>query len=871
MRVSSTNISSLCCSPYFWSRYLGILLFFSTLDIPALYAQQDEHAEVNSMLQQASTMLDDNDFEGAEFFSQKALSVAKLRRWSEAEGRSYLILAKTAFRQSKHAEALSYGVQASAKFELTGNTLYKIASYRLLTQVYSRIQTYPRAIAYGQKLEKLYEADSANTVSMADLRYDMSRWHLILQQYEQAETYAYTCLETYQFLRDTPELAEIHEHIVSILQKRQKYEEAIPHALWLANIYAMEKSYERRVASFNTLGFLYKKTGNDKKALEAFEKAANLSQNLSKNASAAILLNLGLANSNLGNDKAAIKYYEQALEQQEREGDILGKAEAYNYLASHYFLSGRQEKALETAEIVNQIALEQQDLYLLSDNYLLIKFIYEKEQHQEKQEEYEQKLLQLEEQIKQREVEELQQLAQVEQMAELHEEEIRMAWDEKEKIALEKERQENHIKLQQQQLSLLKKEKQLQDLALEKQTLESNNAKQTLSILQQRLMAEQQKSNLEELTQAQEIQQFTIREQQLTQQKQQQTIELLEKDKRLKQERIKREATLRKYSLGIVVLCLVIILVIAFFFVQKSKHNRILRQQKEEIGNKNELLRQNEIQLRDHLDYLVKARQMLSEQKEQLMTVHNRVQQSIEYAKHIQTSILPDGDFLKSLFPDSCLIFMPKDVVSGDFYWVSEHGDFKIIIVADCTGHGVPGALITLIGHSLLTEAIQVQQMTEPDSILHFLHQRFIDRFQSQDSTRRHGMDLGICVLRQSGNRYQLSFAGAKNNLSIISHGKLSKFKGDRNSVGGSRPGIDFTNHQVELLAGDAFYLSSDGFIDQPNSHRKRLGSGKLAQHIQEWHELPMDQQEQKLTEAFLAHKQDAELRDDVTLLGIRL
>ncbi len=854
-----------------WCRRLFLLTLLTTASIGMINAQQDERSRVNSQLQQASEMLDEKNYDAVSALSQQALATAKVGRWPEEEGVGYLIMAKSAYQQTRFAEALSYGVQAAAKLEQSDNRLLKVQSYQLMAEIYDRIRTYRRAIIYGEKLEKIYVTDSANTLSLADLRLDMSQWFVHLRQYEQAELYAYASLENYQLLLDTPELTRVHELIIKILQSQQKYEAALPHALWLTNIYGLEKNYERRITGFNTLGFLYQRTGESKKALEAFEKAADLSRNLSTNASVTLLLNLGLANSNLGNDKEAIQYYQQALQQQQYQSNSPGEAEAYNYLASHYFLSGRQEKALETAAKASQVALEQQDLQLLSDNYLLMKLIYQKEEHWEKAEAYDQKLIQLEALIKKKEAEEREEQERLEQMAELHEEEIRIAWNEKEKIELEKERQGNQLKLQQQQLALLSKEKELQALALEKQRLESRSARQALSIVQQQLVSEQQKNALDKLNRSQELQKLRIKEQQLEQQKQQQTIELLEADKKLKQQKLDKEATLRKYSLSILALCIFIIVVIAFFFLQKNKDHRILRRQKEEISAKNELLRQNEIQLKDQLDYLEKARQILADQQEELMNVHNRVQQSIEYARHIQNSILPDDLYLKSLFPESCIIFIPKDVVSGDFYWISEHGDFQVIIVADCTGHGVPGALITLIGHSLLTEAIQLQQMTEPDSILHFLHQRFLDRFQSQDATRQHGMDLGICILRRSGDNYELSFAGAKNNLSVIRSGEFTKFKGDRCSVGGSSPGVIFTRHQVTLQARDVFYLSSDGFIDQPDPARKRLGSGKLTECIEQWHHLPMQEQEQKLLDTFLGHKQDTELRDDVTLLGIRL
>ena len=869
--LNISKISSLVLSSVKYRWLITVLL----LSCHLVYAQQDQKRAVNTLLEKGSEMLQDSNYTAASTFGQQALTTAKLRQWVEEEGRSYLLLAKIAYLQSHYTDALSNGVQAAAKLELTSNMKQRIAAYHLLTEVYDHIQTYNRALVYGQKLEKIYAVDSAQSLTMAHLRFAMAEWYAELKDYEQAEQHAYASLESYQRIIDTPDLAKVHELLIKLLQKQGKYEKAIPHALWLVNVYNLEKKYEHKVAALNTLGFLYKRNEEDKKAIEAFEQAVALSRSIYNQPTASLLINLGLANSNVGNNKQAIGYYQQALEMHQQNGNQLGEAEVYNYLASHYFLSDRQEKALEVANKASQVALQEQDNSLLSDNYLLLKLIYKKEEYWEKAEEYQIKLTRLQEQIAKQEAEEREKQLRLDQMAELHEEKIRIAWNEKEKIALDKERQESQLKIQNQELSLLKKEKELQRLALEKQKLQNESDRQSLSLVQQQLVTAQQESAMSEMKRSQELQELRVKqkdlEQQKQQQKQQQTIQLLEADKKLKQQKIDREATLRNYSLSLAGLFLVVVLVVTFFLYQKSKDNQILQKQKEEISSKNEMLHQNEIALKNHLEYLEAARQMLSEQQEQLTAVHNRVQDSIEYARHIQQSILPDNSFLNHLFPENCVIFQPKDVVSGDFYWVSDQGNYQVVIVADCTGHGVPGALITLIGHSLLTEAIQVHKMTEPDSILHFLHQRLADRFQTQESTRQHGMDMGVCVLQKDNDQYDLRFSGAKNNLNLIVNGQPKRFKGDRCSVGSSKTEMVFTRHQIQLRTGDVFYLSSDGFIDQPSPERKRFGSATLKELIRSSYGLPMSKQEEKLLGAFDTHRSGTELRDDVTLLGIRL
>jgi len=847
------------------------LVMLCSLCMTSLWAQDGTASEVTQLLKQSEEMLQEKNYNLAYSLGKEALSYAKQRQNTEEEGKSYLMLGKIAYQQQHYTEALPYAVQASAKCDLTENVALKISAAVLLTALYDQIGVYQRAIAHGEKLKKLYQPDSVNTLTMADLHFGLSQRYMKLRQYEKAEDYANTALSIYQRIVDTPKLIKIHELLVEVLRSQQKYRAAIPHAEWLNNIYAIETDNGKKILGLNNLGFLYQKIGERKKALDVFNEAVLLSEQIGDDASLTLLINLGLANSNLSNDKQAIKYYQLALAKQQHADDKMKEAELYNYLTSHYFLSGRQRKAFETAEKANKIALEQQDYHLLSDNYLLLKLIHQKEEHWEKVNKYDRKHRQIEEKLRQIEAAERQQQERISQLAELHEEEIRIAWNQNEKMALEQERKEAQIKLQLQELDLLKKEKELQALALEKQKLESRNTRQALSLMEQKLQSEQQKHALQELNRAKKLQALEIRKKELEQQQQHQKIGLLEADRELKEQKLLEESRLRKYGLGILVLCLLVLLVITFFLIQKNKVNQILREQKEEISKKNELLRQNEEILRNHLRHLEQAKQLLNEQKEQLTKVHNRVQESIEYAKHIQSSILPEDIHLKTAFRERCVIFMPKDVVSGDFYWVSRHLGYQIVIVADCTGHGVPGALITLIGHSLLTEAIQVHQMSEPDSILYFLHQRILDRFQNKDSTRQAGMDMGICVIHDEKNGvHDLYYAGAKNNLWLVKKGQLRRIRGDRYSIGGIQSGISFTRHHTQVSSNDLMYLSSDGFLDQPNPERERFGSGKLKHCIESWHQLPMEQQEQKLFTAFRDHKQEAELRDDITLLGFR-
>ncbi|WPP48617.1 SpoIIE family protein phosphatase [Catalinimonas niigatensis] len=799
----------------------------------------------------------------------KHLGFSESKSQEEEPGQDYLVQARNAYLAGSYAEALPYALQALSKFEASNNTLDKGSAYQLLSSIYEKERVYAQALFYDQQLERLMITDPTKADQLAALRFNMSQRYIDAEDFDRALLYAQKAWQHYDLIQAISRLQEVYETLLFIAQQQERYDEALQYAQWLQHEYLRQKNYPHQVSALNNLGFIYQRLGEKRKAIESFKQAISQSNHINEEHSTVLLTNLGLAYSNLGNDKQALQYYHQALEKQIADNNRAGQAEAYNYIASHYYLSGRQSNALKTALEASQIALEEREWEILLDSYRLLRLIYQREKRDTKAKEYEDKFLETQAYVDSQAQKRKDELDRIYQLAIAKEEEIKAFWNEKEQNALTQERKETRLKLQEQELSLLKQEKELQSLALSKQILEGNNARQALAIANQRLQAEQQERQLEALSREKEIQTLRIQRQKLEQEKQKQTIDLLETDRQLKEQRLVQEAKLRKSGYGILGLCVFIIAVTAYSFVQKSKDNKRLKGQKKEILIKNELLHRNEEDLKSHMLHLEKTREQLAQQKEQLVLVHNRLQESITYAKQIQESILPNDQYLKQLFPESCLIFMPKDTVSGDFYWVSQHQGYQILIVADCTGHGVPGALITLIGHSLLTEAIQARQMRDPSTILTFLHQKLLERFRYHESSRQHGMDIGVCVIWQEGGRYNVQYSGAKNTLLMIKNGELGKIKGNRISIGGTRQDVSFDCQTLHLNPGDKIYLSSDGFIDQPNMDRRRFGSAQLASCLIAWHRLPMEDQKKHLLSAFADHQQGTEQRDDVSLIGV--
>lgn len=265
-----------------------------------------------------------------------------------------------------------------------------------------------------------------------------------------------------------------------------------------------------------------------------------------------------------------------------------------------------------------------------------------------------------------------------------------------------------------------------------------------------------------------------------------------------------------------------------------------------------------------------------------LRTKNNNINGSIKYAKTIQDAVLVHKTELDKYFK-SAIIFKPKDIVSGDFYWMRKIGNNpqkpKMIFVAviDCTGHGVPGAFMSLISNILLSDIVIRTNTYEPDKILSALNDEIINILNQDQNTNDDGLDMAICRFdrNENGQIYQAVYAGAKNSIYYYSSATdaYSLIPADRISIGGvlknSRP--VFTPKTFAVQKDDIIYMNSDGIIDQNNQLRKRFGRIKFQDVLTQVRKLPMDEQKTEIELALKNHMGNEEQRDDITILGLKI
>ena len=307
---------------------------------------------------------------------------------------------------------------------------------------------------------------------------------------------------------------------------------------------------------------------------------------------------------------------------------------------------------------------------------------------------------------------------------------------------------------------------------------------------------------------------------------------LAKKDAILKQKNTQRNALIT----GIVLL-LILIVIVFKAFMQRKKSNLILKHQKEKIEEQN-----------------------------------RNITDSIVYAQRIQRALLPPGDYMKQLLPHRFILYKPRDIVSGDFYWVNKKDDLIITAAADCTGHGVPGAMMSMLGVSILNEIVSIRQNEDAGEILNKFRSKLIESLHQggKESHMWDGIDIALCLIDLKKKNVQ--YAGAYSPLYLIREGKLKETKGDKMPIGIHARMEPFTNHNIKIQTGDSLYIFSDGYIDQfGGENDKRFTQRRFRKLLVDIYDKPMTDQKEILEKTLTEWQGKSDQIDDILVMGVRV
>lgn len=304
-----------------------------------------------------------------------------------------------------------------------------------------------------------------------------------------------------------------------------------------------------------------------------------------------------------------------------------------------------------------------------------------------------------------------------------------------------------------------------------------------------------------------------------------------------------------------IVMFVIMLAVIAKFYIDKRRDNQKL----EEKNNA-----------------LTLAHQEISKQKEEIASKNDKIIESILYAQKIQQAVMPTVTYFNQYLPEHFIMLKPRDIVSGDFYWGTHIGSKFVFTAADCTGHGVPGAFMSLLGICFLNDIAgrsNAKYVTAAGiltslrlKIITYLHQ------SGKEGVQQDGMDMALCVYDKDESKLQ--YAGAFNPLVLIRDGQLSQYDADEMPIGYYENQTDrFTNHVIDLHKGDMIYMFSDGYADQfgmVDGKKKKYLIKRFKDFLLEIHTLGMEQQEQRLEENLAQWRGDLKQLDDILVLGVR-
>ncbi len=300
---------------------------------------------------------------------------------------------------------------------------------------------------------------------------------------------------------------------------------------------------------------------------------------------------------------------------------------------------------------------------------------------------------------------------------------------------------------------------------------------------------------------------------------------------------------------------------------------RVEERTKEVVRQKSEILNKNH-ELEEQNHEIMSQRDLLSNQNERISKQNKQIKDSIQYASRIQSAILPSTSILNEYNIDHFLIFKPKDIVSGDFYWFKQMGNHLLIAVADCTGHGVPGAFMSMLGNAFLNEIVAHNDITRASEVLDRLRELIISSLKQsgEDAVTRDGMDIAFCAINLE--TLSIQFAGAHNSLFIIRNNELIELNADRYPVGLHHKWLTpFTNHEFQLQQGDKLYLFTDGIFDQfggESGCKFMYKNFKILLRETSQHPMPV---QKDLIEAKLHEWMNSKFEqiDDITMLGIQI
>ncbi|GAB4332025.1 MAG: hypothetical protein OHK0038_07370 [Flammeovirgaceae bacterium] len=757
------------------------------------------------------------------------------------------------------------------------------SSYAYIGDIYRKENLLEKAIEYYTKAEEVIEKSNwQNTElhfimvsSMADCFRIKKEFNNALKEYDKV-------LSILKGQRNYAKIIETLEKMVVCQHEIGDYAKAIELQENILTFMRALGDSSGVVSVMNNIGYEYKYQKNYPKAFSYFSQSLLLSQKLGEKGMKIKpnLVNMGIMFQYIDNYQESLEYLHKALKITQEEGTPQEQAELYDLIASVYYKRGDFYNAQVYNDLAIQVSEKNYFPTILQSSYLTKSQIFQAGEDFQNALTFYKKYLSIRDSLLIEERLRQQTILQQQFIIERSEKEIQLLLADEEVKAQEAQRQALELENKEKALAILQRDTELKNAEFQRQILEKERAEQNLLLVRKQLESEKNAKEIALLKQNEEIQRLTLAQKELEEKERLQQIQFLreqknalEKEKEL--EELAQEARMH-YIVGGGSLLGIIILLISIGLVITQRKNKVLNMQRRELAEKSKEIQQQNEELIQNQEEIASQRDALMLSNGKLNHAYDQIKSSINYAKRIQNAMLPTITEIQTSLPHSFVFFRPRDIVSGDFYWFAELEGMQIITAADCTGHGVPGAFMSLIGNDLLNEIVKIRKITYPSEILNELNKGIRQTLKQEENDVKDGMDIALCTLERAKN--MVLYAGAKNPLIYVTQNEEGmvdaiQIKADVQPIGGKAfyEKETFITHEIKVNEHHKmnFYLFSDGFQDQFGGEKgKKYMIKRFREFLISNYEVEMPKQGELFANEFERWKGNEEQIDDVLVLG---
>ncbi|MCF6366894.1 MAG: tetratricopeptide repeat protein [Bacteroidales bacterium] len=847
------------------STALLLFLFFD------FFGQNHLEQYVVQLKDSADAEFNKADYNKSLEYLRKALSYTSQISDENIEAECNRLAAEIFLIKNEKRIAVQYFLRATSNLKKTNNTSSLSSVYYKIALIYFNAGAYKKAKEYFFLCDSIIPKPERTYLYNQNINKYIGNAYYRMSDYDGAKPFYEKNYTSSVEKEDTANIIGALKNLIQVSKKKNRYKDAINYNKKLYGIFKMQNDSQNKATVQNNIGYLYIKSGDNKSALNAFQKAEREQEtnNLFK---ARNLTNIAVCLQNKGEVDESVSTFLKARAICDQDKNYRQRAVINNILALVYYQKDDLYNAAEYSIESIEDAEKSKDKAVLKNNYKTYSTILQGLDDYQKALDFHKKHLDIRdsllveqrmyEQMLSQRIHELE-TSEKELQVKLADEEIKDMLLKQMKLEAEKREQELELLNKEKELAKSEKEMALKTLILERQKRET-------------LLKEQEIKGLEHEKQ---IQDLVLKQKEIKEKQKQKEIQLLEIQNEKKQLTIEKQDEEKKRFLWTFGFVLIILALIVYSLISARKKNLKLRAQKEQIEQNNDELNQQNEEISAQKEYLEKANIQITSQKQEIEIKNTEITDSIKYAERIQKVVMPPINLKEAGLQDFFIFYKPKDIVSGDFYWMKQIGENIIIAIADCTGHGVPGAFMSMLGISYLNEIVTKTRFDDAGKILDRLRNKVKKSLgqTGKEFEQKDGMDMVLLII--DTENMKLQYAGANNPLYMISHGEEKLIKADKMPIGIYHREDSFTNHIIDLEKEDIIYAYSDGYQDQfGGKNGKKFLTKHFRKLLFENHKKEMSEQKRVLKETleeWQSHKDsDGDFFpqiDDILVVGIKI